>query len=88
MQNLRCFPCPFSAKALESRQNTKTKRQNWFASNFDQIEFSRNGYAPDNSISILKKDVEAALDAKPQEADTRLPDLLVDMLGRMGPKQP
>lgn len=36
--------------------------QNWFASNFDQIEFSRDGYALDNTIGILPKDVAAALD--------------------------
>ncbi|MCE8517742.1 NAD(P)-dependent oxidoreductase [Ruegeria pomeroyi] len=47
--------------------------QNWFASNFDQIEFSRDGLSEDNTIGILVKDVESALDAAPQGADTTLP---------------
>ena len=37
--------------------------QTWFGSNFDTIEFARDGYDPDNTIGILKKDVESALDA-------------------------
>ncbi|WP_341367085.1 NAD(P)-binding domain-containing protein [Yoonia sp. BS5-3] len=36
--------------------------QNWLASGFDSIEFARDGYAADNTIGILVKDVEAALD--------------------------
>ncbi len=36
--------------------------QNWFASQFEQIEFARDGFAPDNTIAILPKDVAAALD--------------------------
>lgn len=36
--------------------------QTWFGSNFDRIEFARHGYAPDNTIHILQKDVAAALD--------------------------
>lgn len=36
--------------------------QTWFGSNFDAIEFSRDGYDPDNTIHIIAKDVEAALD--------------------------
>ena len=47
--------------------------QNWFASNFDQIEFSRDGLSEDNTIGILVKDVESALDAAPQGTDTTLP---------------
>lgn len=34
----------------------------WFGANFDRIEFARHGWAPDNTIGILTKDVEAALD--------------------------
>jgi len=37
--------------------------QTWFGSNFDRIEFARDGYDADNTIGILKKDVESALDA-------------------------
>lgn len=47
--------------------------QNWFASGFDSIEFARDGLAADNSIGILVKDVESALDAAPEGADTALP---------------
>ena len=47
--------------------------QNWFASNFNDIEFARDGLAEDNSIGILVKDVESALDAAPEGADTALP---------------
>lgn len=36
--------------------------QCWFASNFDSIEFARDGYDVENTIGILTKDVEAALD--------------------------
>lgn len=47
--------------------------QNWLASGFDSIEFARDGYEPDNSIAILVKDVESALDAAPAHADPALP---------------
>lgn len=47
--------------------------QNWLASGFEEIEFARDGWAEDNTIGILSKDIEAALDAAPQDADTRLP---------------
>lgn len=47
--------------------------QNWFASNFDQIEFARDGLSADNTIGILVKDVESALDAAPPGADITLP---------------
>lgn len=36
--------------------------QTWFGSHFDTIEFARDGYATDNTIGILTKDVTAALD--------------------------
>lgn len=47
--------------------------QNWFASGFNDIEFARDGHAEDNTIGILVKDVESALDAAPDKADTTLP---------------
>jgi 3-hydroxyisobutyrate dehydrogenase-like beta-hydroxyacid dehydrogenase len=47
--------------------------QNWFASHFDAIEFARDGHSDDNSIGILVKDVESALDAAPKGAATDLP---------------
>ncbi|MGC1496776.1 MAG: NAD(P)-binding domain-containing protein [Sulfitobacter sp.] len=47
--------------------------QNWLASGFDNIEFARDGHSNDNSIGILVKDVESALDAAPDGADLTLP---------------
>lgn len=47
--------------------------QNWFASGFEAIEFARDGHAPGNTIGILVKDVQSALDAAPPGADTALP---------------
>ncbi|MEJ8563074.1 NAD(P)-binding domain-containing protein [Yoonia sp. GPGPB17] len=41
--------------------------QNWLASGFDEIEFARDGYTPENTIGILEKDVAAALDIAPDD---------------------
>jgi len=41
--------------------------QNWLASGFERIEFARDGYAPNNTIGILVKDVAAALDIAPDD---------------------
>lgn len=60
--------------------------QTWFGSNFGSIEFSRDGYAPDNSIGILKKDVESALEAAPAGADTALPQALHDAVAKLQTK--
>ena len=54
--------------------------QNWFASGFDDIEFSRDQHDADNTIGILVKDVESALDAAPAGADTRLPQQVISAL--------
>ncbi len=54
--------------------------QNWFASGFEQIEFARDGYAPDNMIGILVKDIDSALDAAPAGADTSLPEAIRALL--------
>lgn len=48
--------------------------QNWLASGFNEIEFSRDGWEEDNTIGILIKDVASALDAAPAGADTTLPE--------------
>ena len=61
--------------------------QNWFASNFDQIEFARDGLAEDNTIAILVKDVASALDAAPKGADTSLPEQVQKAVSRLGPRQ-
>lgn len=48
--------------------------QNWLGSHFDTIEFSRDGFDPDNTVGILVKDIDSALDAAPEKADTDLPN--------------
>jgi len=50
--------------------------QNWFTSRFDQIEFAKHGFEPDNTLGILVKDVTCALDAAPEGADTSLPEVV------------
>lgn len=55
--------------------------QNWFVSNFDAIEFSRDGYDPDNTVGILKKDVESCLDAVDPATHAGLPDAVVAAVG-------
>jgi len=47
--------------------------QNWLASGFNDIEFARDGFEDDNTIGILVKDVAAALDNAPDDADQTLP---------------
>ncbi|WP_420011225.1 NAD(P)-dependent oxidoreductase [Tateyamaria sp.] len=60
--------------------------QNWLASGFDSIEFARDGYAPDNTIGILVKDVAAALDAAPEGADQALPRTIQDTIHALKPR--
>ncbi|WP_212524548.1 NAD(P)-binding domain-containing protein [Actibacterium sp. MT2.3-13A] len=60
--------------------------QNWFASGFNEIEFARDGLAEDNSIGILVKDVESALDAAPEGADTALPRAVQDAIRALTPR--
>jgi len=61
--------------------------QNWFASGFDQIEFARDGYSDDNTIGILVKDIDSALDAAPPDADLSLPETLRVMLSNLPPME-
>lgn len=60
--------------------------QNWFASGFDSIEFARDGHGEDNTIGILVKDVESALDALPDGADTSLPRAAQAILRTLKPR--
>ena len=60
--------------------------QNWFASGFDEIEFARDGHAADNTIAILVKDVQSALDAAPDGADTELPKVLAEAIRELKPR--
>lgn len=57
--------------------------QNWFASEFENIEFAQDGFAKDNTIGILVKDVESALDAAPIGADQSLPEAVRDAISRL-----
>lgn len=61
--------------------------QNWFASNYSQIEFAEDGHAPDNTIGILVKDVAAAIDAAPRGSETSLPQIVMTTLRNLKPKQ-
>lgn len=60
--------------------------QNWFASGFNSIEFARDGFTDDNTIGILKKDIESALDAAPTGADTTLPELIATTIANLTPR--
>lgn len=60
--------------------------QNWLASGFNDIEFARDGFAPDNTIGILVKDIASALDAAPPGADTALPDLIQTTIKTLKPR--
>ncbi|MEO0380842.1 MAG: NAD(P)-binding domain-containing protein [Pseudomonadota bacterium] len=60
--------------------------QNWLASGFESIEFAKDGHAPNNSIGLLVKDIDAALDAAPTAADTRLPKAIQDTVRALAPR--
>jgi 3-hydroxyisobutyrate dehydrogenase-like beta-hydroxyacid dehydrogenase len=60
--------------------------QNWLASGFNDIEFARDGYGEDNTIGILLKDVESALDAAPEGSDTTLPRAVQGMIRNLRPR--
>lgn len=60
--------------------------QNWVASGFNDIEFTRDGFSTTNTIGILKKDVESALDAAPKDADTTLPKLIAKTIAQLKPR--
>ncbi len=60
--------------------------QNWFASGFERIEFARDGYEGDNTIGILVKDVDSALDAAPEDADTTLPRAVRETIRALTPR--
>jgi len=60
--------------------------RNWFASGFDDIEFSCDGYSESNTIGILVKDVQSALDAAPDRAETDLPRQVQATLNALRPR--
>jgi len=55
---------------------------NWYAENFEDIDWSRQGYDPRNTIGILEKDVQCALDIEPDERHP-VDDALLDALRRL-----
>ncbi len=59
--------------------------QNWLASGFNDIEFARDGFAPDNTIGILVKDIDAALDIAPDDR-TDLPKAAQATLKTLAPR--
>jgi 3-hydroxyisobutyrate dehydrogenase len=59
--------------------------QNWLASGFNDIEFARDGYAPDNTIGILVKDVASALDIAPDDG-TALPHAVQTAIRNLRPR--
>ncbi|MEM7670244.1 MAG: NAD(P)-binding domain-containing protein [Pseudomonadota bacterium] len=60
--------------------------QTWFGSNFDRIEFARHGYASDNTIAILEKDLRALLDALAPAVHGALPEAAINALRRLSPR--
>lgn len=60
--------------------------QNWLASGFEDIEFARDGHSPDNTIGILVKDVQSALDAAPPDADLTLAKVIQDQIAKLKPR--
>jgi 3-hydroxyisobutyrate dehydrogenase-like beta-hydroxyacid dehydrogenase len=61
--------------------------QNWFASGFNSIEFARDGLEADNTIGILVKDVESALDAAPDGVDLSLPQTVQAQIAALRPRK-
>ncbi|MEO0929312.1 MAG: NAD(P)-binding domain-containing protein [Pseudomonadota bacterium] len=59
--------------------------QNWLASGFDEIEFAREGYARDNTIGILAKDIAAALAIAP-DGDIALPRAVQSAICKLKPR--
>ncbi|MDA0230183.1 MAG: NAD(P)-dependent oxidoreductase [Proteobacteria bacterium] len=59
--------------------------QNWLASNFNRIEFSRHGYTPENTLGILAKDLDSMMDALPPEEAEGLPTALISLIRDLKP---
>jgi len=60
--------------------------QTWIGSGFDEIEFARDGYDPENTIGILRKDVESALDALDPADRAGLPEAVIDAILALKPR--
>ena len=77
------------ARALELDERTllnvmkASSGSNWFADRIDQIDWASEGYSASNTIGIVEKDVESALDAvseHPAVAHAPLDDALLASL--------
>ena len=62
--------------------------QNWLASNFNCIEFARDGYTSDNTLGILAKDLDSMMDALPPEEAEGLPNALISLIRNLKPWPP
>jgi 3-hydroxyisobutyrate dehydrogenase-like beta-hydroxyacid dehydrogenase len=60
--------------------------QNWLASGFNEIEFSRDGYSDDNTIGILAKDVASAIDGAPENTDLTVAHTIQSMIRALKPR--
>ena len=61
---------------------------NWFADRIDQIDWASEGYSSSNTIGIVEKDVESALDAVSEHlavANAPLDDALLASLQALKP---
>ncbi|MEM1161495.1 MAG: NAD(P)-binding domain-containing protein [Pseudomonadota bacterium] len=59
--------------------------QTWFGTNFEKIEFAREGYDRENTVGILKKDLESCLDAVDPDSHAGFPQAVVDAIGGLKP---
>lgn len=66
---------------------SRSSYQTWFGSGFERIEFARDGHDAENTISILVKDVESALDALEPGDRTDLPEAVIAALRALQPRR-
>lgn len=59
--------------------------QNWFTNRYNDIEFAKQGWAPDNTVAILIKDLACLIDAVPEGADVTIPEQLQAAMREMKP---
>ena len=59
--------------------------QNWLATNFSRVEFARHGYALDNTLGILAKDLQSMFDALPDAETEGLPAALLETIRNLKP---
>lgn len=59
--------------------------QNWLATNFSRVEFARHGYALDNTLGILAKDLQSMFDALPDAEIEGLPAALLESIRNLKP---